>query len=69
MALAHAADGAATMRAIRAAFSKAADPLLVEAESDGGKWDVKSKVDAAELDAMLDQAVSEYTSRFGGRAV
>lgn len=67
MNLAHAADGAATMRAIRAAFTKAPDMLLMDAANEFGEADVKVQAESAALDAMMDSAVQEFTSRFGGR--
>jgi hypothetical protein len=55
------------MRAIRAALSTQPDMLLIEASSEAGGVDVGKKMNEANLDAMLEAGVSEFTRMFGGR--
>jgi hypothetical protein len=54
-------------RGIRAALSKAPDTLLMEAANEFGEADVKVQANTAALEAALDEAVAEFTAKFGGR--
>jgi len=58
-------SASATMRAVRAAFSTAPDPLLIDAMSDSGGEDTAAKVADATLEAMEAAAVARW-ARYGG---
>lgn len=59
-------DGAATLRAVRAALSRHPDRLLIDAASEVGGLDTDSRVREATLEAIEDDAVRRARSMTQG---
>ncbi len=63
---AHALEGHATMRAIRAALSRHPDPLLLDAASECEGLDLRQRLSEGKLDALEDEADRQLRQMFGG---